>query len=189
MKEFISRIGKNTLEDLTAVICNLSGYSDSTIDYPSFSKAKKDDGVPAEWFYSVTNGSVNFSELSAIHMYVQQEAIFEEIGELMLGIGIVEMHHYGKLNDFVRKLGGKITQTFKTAAVEAGKDIPDALKIAISGEQATIDEYERIVNKVSRVGESKTAEIALQLLNKLIADERKHIELLTEKLKEYEQPE
>lgn len=189
MKEFISRIGKNTLEDLTAVICNLSGYSDSTIDYPSFSKAKKDDGVPAEFFYSVTNGSVNFSELSAIHMYVQQEAIFEEIGELMLGIGIVEMQHYGKLNEFVCKLGGKITQTFKTTAVEAGKDIPDALKIAISGEQATIDEYERIVNKVSRVGESKTAEIALQLLNKLIADERKHIELLTEKLKEYEQPE
>ena len=93
------------------------------------------------------------------------------------------------MNEFVCKLGGKIIQTFKTTAVEAGKDIPDALKIAISGEQATINEYEKIVNKVSSVGETKTAEIALQLLNKLIADERKHIELLTEKLKEYEQPE
>ena len=36
-------------------------------------------------------------------MYTQHHARFEEIGELMLGIGLVEMVHYDKLGDFLLK--------------------------------------------------------------------------------------
>ena len=36
-------------------------------------------------------------------MYTQHQARFEEIGELMLGIGLVEMVHYDKLGDFLLK--------------------------------------------------------------------------------------
>lgn len=36
-------------------------------------------------------------------MYTQHQARFGEIGELMLGIGLVEMVHYDKLGDFLLK--------------------------------------------------------------------------------------
>lgn len=183
--EIKAPLTRNTLDDLALALINLSHYSDSTVEYPSFKELKKDDGVMAEWFYPITNGSNEFSELSAINMYTRQEATFEDVGELMLGIGLVEMKHYGKLNDFIRDLGGKIDQVYDSKHVHVGTTISDALQIAIDGEIKTIDFYEGIVNRLSDVKETKTVKITLQFLAKLIADEKVHLSLLQEKLSEY----
>lgn len=182
----ISALSRNIVDDLASALVESMRFCDPSVDYPEFKGVKKDDGVIAEWFYPIANGSNSFSELSAIHMYTGQEAKFEEIGELMLGIGLVEMKHYGKLNDFIRDLGGHIGQTYKSDQVQLGKTVLEALQIAAKGEQDTIDFYQTIVTKLEKAGESKTVEIAKQLLSKLIADETVHLELLNNKITEYE---
>lgn len=158
-------------------------YSNPEYEYPEYDGAKADDGVAAEWFYPIHNGSNSFSELTAIHMYVTQEATFEDIGELMLGIGMTEMKHYDKLSDFIKKLGGKIDQRFNNSGVTIGTDAVDALKIAIGAERETIAFYEGIQSKLNKVTETKTVKIAYQLTSKLIADEEVHLELLKERLR------
>ena len=86
MKSFALKkpLTKNQVDDLTEALVNTMRYSDPNVEYPSFDKAKSDDGVIAEWFYPIFNGTNDFSELTAIHMYVTQEATFEEVGELLL---------------------------------------------------------------------------------------------------------
>lgn len=173
---------KNQLDDLTDGLVNAMRYSNPEYEYPEYTGAKPDDGVPAEWFYPIHNGSNDFSELTAIHMYVTQEATFEDIGELMLGIGMTEMKHYDKLSDFITKLGGKIDQRFNNSGVTVGKTAVEALTIAIEAERETIRTYEEIQDKLIGVDKSKTREIALQLTTKLIADEKVHLNLLLERL-------
>ena len=170
---------KNQLDDLTNGLVNAMRYSDSTVEYPEFNKAKQDDGVMAEWFYPVYNGSNGFSELTAIHMYTSQEATFEEIGELMLGIAMTEMKHYDKLGDFIRRIGGKIDQKFNNSAVVIGKTKEEAIQNAIKAEEDTIAFYEKILQRLLKLPETTTIKIALQLLAKLTADERVHLKLLT----------
>lgn len=187
MKDFakMKPLSKNQLDDLTDGLVNAMCYSNPDYEYPEYDGAKADDGVAAEWFYPIHNGSNVFSELTAIHMYVTQEATFEDIGELMLGIGMTEMKHYDKLSDFIRKLGGKIDQRFVNSGVSIGKDVEEALKIAIRAEQDTIRFYEGIQSRISEASEnySKTMTIAMQLTSKLIADEEVHLSLLSERLK------
>lgn len=176
-------LSKNQLEDLTDGLVNAMRYSNNDYEYPSFDSAKSDDGVPAEWFYPIFNGTNSFSELTAIHMYVTQEVSFEEIGELMLGIGLVEMKHYDKLSEFIKKLGGRIDQRFNNSGVSVGNNAVEALSIAIKGERETIAFYEKIQSKMKDLSETKTIEIAFQLTSKLIADEEVHLRLLLERLR------
>lgn len=175
-------VNQNQLDDLTDGLVNAMRYSNPEYEYLEYTGAKPDDGVPAEWFYPIHNGSNDFSELTAIHMYVTQEATFEDIGELMLGIGMTEMKHYDKLSDFITKLGGKIDQRFNNSGVTVGKTAVEALTIAIGAERETIRTYEEIQDKLIGVDKSKTREIALQLTTKLIADEKVHLNLLLERL-------
>lgn len=179
----IKSLSKNQLEDLTDGLVNAMRYSNPSYEYPSFDNAKSDDGVPAEWFYPIFNGTNSFSELTAIHMYVTQEVSFEEIGELMLGIGLTEMKHYDKLSEFIKKLGGRIDQRFNNSGVSVGNNAVEALSIAIKGERETISFYEKIQSKLKDLSETKTIEIAFQLTSKLIADEEVHLDLLLERLK------
>lgn len=178
-------LNANVFDDLASVIANMSGYSAREYDYPNLGAVKRDDGVVAEWFYPIANGSNDFSELSAIHMYVKQEAKFGEIGELMLGIGIVEMHHYAKLNDLITKLGGRINQTY-TDQVKIGNTPKEALEIALEGERKTVEFYEGIIDKLTSVTSTKSTETTLQLVNKIIEDEKVHIRLLEKRIKDYE---
>lgn len=92
MKNFAIKkpLSKNQLDDLTNGLVNAMRYSDPNVEYPSYDKAKQDDGVMAEWFYPIFNGTNDFSELTAIHMYTTQEATFEDVGELLLGIALTE---------------------------------------------------------------------------------------------------
>lgn len=184
MKDFakMKPLSKNQLDDLTDGLVNAMRYSNPEFEYPEYDGAKPDDSVPAEWFYPIHNGTNSFSELTAIHMYVTQEATFEDIGELMLGIGMTEMKHYDKLSDFIKKLGGKIDQRFNNSGVTVGKDAVDAIRIAIKAEKETIAFYEGIQTKLDKITETKTTKIAYQLTSKLIADEEVHLELLKERL-------
>ena len=116
-------------------------------------------------------------------MYTTQEATFDEIGELLLGIAITEMKHYDKLADFIRKIGGKIDQKFNNSGVTIGKTSDEALRLAIGAEEKTIDFYEKLEEKLLKLDETTTIKIALQLLAKLLADEVVHLKLLKEKLK------
>lgn len=185
MKNFAIKkpLTKNQLEDLTNGLVNAMRYSDPNVEYPSFDKAKQDDGVMAEWFYPIFNGTNDFSELTAIHMYTTQEVMFEEVGELLLGIAMTEMKHYDKLSDFIRKLGGKIDQRYNNSGVTIGESSEEAVKIAIGAEEKTIDFYEKLQKKLMKLDETETIVIALQLLAKLVADEVVHLKLLKEQIK------
>jgi hypothetical protein len=187
MKDFakMKPLSKNQLDDLTDGLVNAMRYSDPNVEYPEYTGVKPDDGVPAEWFYGIHNGVTDFSELTAINMYVTQEATFEDVGELMLGIGMTEMKHYDKLSDFIRKLGGKIDQRWNNSSVAVGGSVEEALKIAIESEEKTIKVYESIQNKITEAANgtfTRTMKVAMQLTSKLLADEKVHLNLLSERL-------
>lgn len=185
MKELRKPISQNTIDHLTDALVDVMRYSDPNFIYPDLDKAESDDGVIAEWFYPIYNGTNDFSELTAILMYTGQEVKFEEIGELMLGIGLTEMKHLSKLADFIRILGGNIEQKYNNSGVSLGNTVREALTIAIEAEIKTIDFYNSISSKIKKVKSTKTTEIALQLISKLIADEEVHKKLLSEALEEY----
>ena len=188
LKDYLLRkpIGKNQIDDMVDGLVNVMRYSDPLALYPSgIENVKPNDGVDPEWFYPIFNGSNDFSELSAIHMYTTQEATFEDIGQLMLGIGLVEMQHYGKLSELIRSLGGTIDQSYDNSDVEIGKTPQEALKIAIDGEITTIDFYDKVAERIQKSKQTKTTETALRLIAKIQADERVHLSLLRKKLERY----
>ena len=188
LKDYLLRkpIGKNQIDDMVDGLVNGMRYSAPSAIYPSgIENVKPDDGVDPEWFYPIFNGSNDFSELSAIHMYTTQEATFEDIGQLMLGIGLVEMQHYGKLSELIRSLGGVIDQSYDNSEVEIGKTPQEALKIAIDGEITTIDFYDKVAERIQKSKQTKTTETALRLIAKIQADERVHLSLLRKKLERY----
>lgn len=178
-------ITKNGVDALTDALVDVMRYSDNSVSYPEVSNAVPDDGVIAEWFYPAYNGVNDFSELTAILMYTQQETKFEEIGELVLGIALTEMKHYAKLGDLIRALGGTVTQRYSSEYVKAGSSPRKALQQAIASEFSTIRFYSELDERISQVKETKTTLIARQLLAKLIADEEFHKGLLTKALTEF----
>ena len=179
-------LSKNQVDDMVDGLVNVMRYADSLILYPTdIESAQPNSGVDPEWIYPIYNGSNAFSELSAIHMYTTQEATFEDIGQLMLGIGLVEMQHYGKLSELIRSLGGAIDQSYDNSEVEIGETPQEALKIAIDGEVTTIDFYDKVAERIQKSKQTKTTETALRLIAKIQADERVHLSLLRKKLERY----
>lgn len=185
MKHLIKPMTKNQVDNLVDALVENLKYCDSNIEYPDIDKAEPDDGVIAEWFYPIYNGTNDFSELTAIHMYTSQETEFEEIGQLMLGIGLTEMKHFAKIGEIIKRLGGKIDQRYNNSGVAIGKTTREALEIAYNAEIKTIKFYESLSEKIEKVKSTKTTEIALQLISKLIADENIHKKLLEDTLSEF----
>ncbi|MCD8178121.1 MAG: hypothetical protein LUE98_12135 [Tannerellaceae bacterium] len=185
MHALIKKQGTNQLDDLTLGLVNAMKYSNSDILYPDFGEVKPGEGVEAEWFYDVYRGTNNFSELTAVHQYISQEALFDDIGELMMGIALVEMKHMDKLGDFILALKGEVTQPYDTQCVSYGKTAHEAVQLGIDSETSTIAEYNKILNKVRELPENKTTVVTIQLLSKLIADETHHISLFRQWLKEH----
>ncbi|MCD8260864.1 MAG: hypothetical protein LUD15_04705 [Bacteroides sp.] len=184
MHALMKKRGTNQLDDLTTGLVNSMSYSNSDVIYPEFTDVKAGQGVEPEWFYAVYRGANGFSELNAINQYISQEALFDDIGELMLGIALVEMKHMDKLGDFILKLEGKVTQEYNTSHVDYGKTARQAVEFGVRSEQRTVTEYKKIAGKVSALPENKTTEVTLQLLAKLIADEEKHLSLFENWLEE-----
>ena len=180
MKDILSSVGENMVDKMADALVEITRFADSTVKYPELDNVKQDNGVMPEWFYPIYNGVNGFSELDAIHLYTSQEQKFEPIGNLLLGIALVEMKHYGILGELIIKLGGRIEQRYNNSKVSLGETKEEALNNAIDAENKTIEFYEGMIEKIKGVHETKTTIIVVQLVNKLIADERVHLKLLKE---------
>ena len=180
MKDILSSIGENMVDKMADALVEITRFADSTVKYPELDNVKQDNGVMPEWFYPIYNGVNGFSELDAIHLYTSQEQKFEPIGNLLLGVALVEMKHYGILGELIIKLGGRIEQRYNNSKVSLGETKEEALNNAIDAENKTIEFYEGVIEKIKGVRETKTTIIVVQLVNKLIADERVHLKLLKE---------
>lgn len=175
---------QDNVEAMADALVESMRYADHAIDYPDISKAKADDGVPAEWFYKAYAGITGTSELTAIIQYTQQRMLFDQIGETFLGIAITEMKHYDRLGDFIHHLGHAVSKpVFSAAKVDITTESAiEAVQINIRAEQDTIAEYEKLIQRIQAGNPTPTttSTLAVQLLNKIIADERVHVRLLAE---------
>lgn len=175
---------QDNVEAMADALVESMRYANSSVDYPDVSKAKPDDGVPAEWFYKAYVGTAPTSELTAILQYTQQRMIFDEIGETFLGIALTEMKHYDRLGDFINRIGGNVSRpAFSAAKVDiTTKSAAEAVQINIRAEQDTITEYEKLIQRIQANNPTPTvtSALAIQLINKIVADERVHVRLLAE---------
>lgn len=175
---------QDNVEAMADALVESMRYANSAVDYPDVSKAKPDDGVPAEWFYKAYVGTAPTSELTAILQYTQQRMIFDQIGETFLGIALTEMKHYNRLGDFINRIGGNVSRpAFSAAKVDiTTKSAAEAVQINIHAEQDTIAEYEKLIQRIQANNPTPTvtSALAIQLINKIVADEHVHVRLLAE---------
>lgn len=175
---------QDNVEAMADALVESMRYANSAVDYPDVSKAKPDDGVPAEWFYKAYVGTAPTSELTAILQYTQQRMIFDQIGETFLGIALTEMKHYDRLGDFINRIGGNVSRpAFSAAKVDiTTKSAAEAVQINIRAEQDTIAEYEKLIQRIQANNPTPTvtSALAIQLINKIVVDERVHVCLLAE---------
>ena len=155
-------------------------YSDSSVEWPEVEHFEPDPEIKPEWFYpALQNGAM--SEIMAILLYTQQAGLYdEEIGELVLGIGLVEMKHFANIRDTVVSLGGKIPQPLNGAGLVLGINVNDALCINVKNEFATIKYYQSVKEKIKST--SQTAILIKAMLDKLIADETLHLSMFYKEL-------
>lgn len=186
---------KNRLEEMVEATVNALDYSDSKVEYPDISivqKWPKEIILPLYDLYKNTR----YSELTSILMYTQSQARFEEIGELMLGIGLVEMVHYDKLGDFLLKASDVMdtdipgnNQLTVHPIIDLGTSSESALRLLLQAEKETLEEYYKVFDSLNKKEEyiKRSDYIPVTyLIQKFIADEEYHISLLKKALKEYE---
>ena len=168
----------NYIDKMADALVDVLKYSNSTVEWVEAGDLKKDDGVLAKWFYPALRNGEN-SEITAILQYTQQAGAFDAIGELILGIALVEMKHLATIRDIVIALGGELPQPYDSRKVEIGTTVSEALMLGIHGEIAAIELYLSIIDRLTI--ESESTQIARQLLHKLVADESLHLKLINDK--------
>lgn len=185
---------KNRLEEMAEATVNALDYSDSKVEYPDISivqKWPKEIILPLYDLYKNTR----YSELTSILMYTQHQARFGEIGELMLGIGLVEMVHYDKLGDFLLKASDVMdtdipgnNQLTVHPIIDLGTSSESALRLSLQAEKETLEEYYKVFDSLNKEEYIKRSDYipVSHLIEKFIADEEYHITLLNKALKEYE---
>lgn len=185
---------KNRLEEMAEATVNALDYSDSKVEYPDISivqKWPKEIILPLYDLYKNTR----YSELTSILMYTQHQARFEEIRELMLGIGLVEMVHYDKLGDFLLKASDVMdtdipgnNQLTVHPIIDLGTSAESALRLSLQSEKETLEEYQKVFDSLNKEEYIKRSDYipVSHLIEKFIADEEYHITLLNKALKEYE---
>lgn len=171
----------NRVEDAANAFIDVLKYSDQSVDYPDFNDIERWPDEIVEMFEHILK-TASFSETTAILMYTQQSSRFDDIAELMLGIGLVEMRHYDKISDFLQKANPY--EDYNTMeinpSIEIGCTSQNALKIALASEGETIAYYNAIINKLAPYYDRADYDDVMYLLNKLIADEEHHIKLIKE---------
>ena len=175
---------QDNVEAMADALVESMRYANSAVDYPDISKARPDDGVPAERFYKAYVGTAPTSELTAILQYTQQRMLFDEIGETFLGIALTEMKHYDRLGDFINHIGGNVSRpAFSAAKVDiTTKSAAEAVQINIVAEEDTISASEKLSQRIQANNPTPTvtSALAIQLINKIVADEHVHVRLLAE---------
>lgn len=147
---------KNRLEEMAEATVNALDYSDSKVGYPDISivqKWPKEIILPLYDLYKNTR----YSELTSILMYTQHQARFGEIGELMLGIGLVEMVHYDKLGDFLLKASDVMdtdipgnNQLTVHPIIDLGTSAESALRLSLQAEKETLEEYYKVFDSLNK---------------------------------------
>ncbi|MCD7937602.1 MAG: hypothetical protein LUG98_12135 [Tannerellaceae bacterium] len=170
------RMGRkdNLLDDLAFGLVNATNYSNTAVPYPDVKVLDPDGGVRPEWFYPLHRGTNDFSELNTINQYISQEALFDEIGEMMLGVALVEMKHLDRLGDLILKLNGSVSQKYETTHVAYVQTAEEAVRLALALEENSIREYTGLLERVKRLPANETTDITGRLLTKFIADECQH---------------
>lgn len=171
---------KNKIELLSDSLIDALRFSDSKFEYPDLEDIQGGEVEPSLFYTSVSNS--DFSELNAILQYTQQSVLFDKIGEILLGISIVEMKHYDKLLEVVKKLGGRIPFVLDKTIISLGITQEQCLKIAIESELKAIENYNYIIRELRKKEESKTVVILRNFIIKLFRDEVKHLDILKEEL-------
>jgi len=128
------------------------------------------------------------SELTAINQYLYHhflsEDIEEEIGELLEGVAITEMHHMDMLADLILKLGGYPTfrgsystgPTFWNGSfVYYGQNIHDQLLADINAEIIAINTYRHHMHIIDDP-------YVKEIIARIILDEELHLKLFNEAL-------
>lgn len=185
---------KNRLEEMAEATVNALDYSDSKVEYPDISRVQK---WPKEIILSLYDlyKNTRYSELASILMYTQHQARFGEIGELMLGIGLVEMVHYDKLGDFLLNASDVMdtdipgnNQLTVHPIIDLGTSAESALSLSLQAEKETLEEYQKVFDSLNKEEYIKRSDYipVCHLIEKFIADEEYHIALLKKALKEYE---
>ena len=171
----------NRVEDAANAFIDVLKYSDQSVEYPDFKDIEPWPDEIINMFYVIWKNAT-FSELSAIIMYTQQSSRFDEISELMLGIGLVEMRHLDKLSDFLQKADPY--EDYSTMSInpniEIGSIGEEAIKIALNSEMETIAHYRKIQKAILQYEDRKDYDDVNYFLEKLIADEEHHVKLLKE---------
>lgn len=129
------------------------------------------------------------SEMTAVTQYVNHhlkcEMIDDEIGEALIGIGMVEMHHLNMIGETILKLGGEPYygrvkkdkfQCWTPKFIVYGKDIKSMLKSDIQGEVDAIAQYKKHIEEIDD-------KYIKALLKRIIKDEEFHIKILDSLLK------
>ena len=178
MKEFIKHnpATLDNVETMANAMIESMRFVDNTLDYPEAEKARPNDGVEPEWFYDAYYGAIPTSELTAIIQYTQQRMLFENIGETFLGIAFV---------DFIGQLGGRVnTPKYSSSAVTVEyESAAEAVRVNIQAEKDTIAAYQQLIERIRKNNPEKltqSAAVAIQLLNKIVSDERVHVRILSE---------
>lgn len=171
----------NRVEDAANAFIGVLKYSDQSVEYPDFKDIEPWPDEIVNLFYVIWKNAT-FSELSAIIMYTQQSSRFDEISELMLGIGLVEMRHLDKISAFLQKADPY--EDYSTMSINPnigiGSTWEEAIKIALSSEMETIAHYRKIQKAIQQYEDRKDYDDVNYFLEKLIADEEHHVKLLKE---------
>ena len=151
------------------------------IPYPQINNLTQDINL-AYHLKKVYSGET--SELTAIHNYVYQHIIFtnKELKEVLRKISVVEMHHLDLLGEMIKKLGLYPTYTYINKknnetywisdVVSYEDDLIKLMKNNIKNEEKAIKNYQKIIN-------CSNNEIVNNVLERIILDERQHIEIFT----------
>lgn len=171
----------NRVEDAANAFIDVLKYSDQSVEYPDFKDIEPWPDEIVNLFYVIWKNAT-FSELSAIIMYTQQSSRFDEISELMLGIGLVEMRHLDKISDFLQKADPYEDYSIMNINpnIGIGSTWEQAIKIALNSEMETIAHYRKIQKAIQQYEDRKDYEDVNYFLEKLIADEEHHVKLLKE---------
>lgn len=172
----------NRVEDAAMAFIDVLKYSDQSVDYPDFNDIEPWPEEVIELFKKAVRNA-HFSEQTAIIMYTQQAVEYDSIAELMLGVSLVEMQHLDKVKDFLRKANPNPGNIIKIEAldIDYGKDPKEALRLAIQSEKKTLYHYHQIKELIElKYPERADSDDVIYFLNKLIADEERHLKLFEE---------
>lgn len=131
------------------------------------------------------NGDKDFdsSELTAILLYTSQKQEIKKYSEIFLSISLSEMYHYDSLQELIKKLGGKITQIYTNkSAIKLGSSPKEALQIAIESENQTIENLDKVINKLTSYTQYPQRNIIIQFLSKIKEDEKVHLNIFQKNL-------